>query len=242
MVTFSGIDIRAEELIDILRRDLKFNELARRALSLRIIHTEAAKRHVEVEDAELQTESDRMRRELKLESAQKTMSWLDEQNLSADEWEESIRDRLLTQKLADAMFKDAARAQFVQNKLDYEQASLYRVIVPSVQVAQELIYQIEENEITFFEAAHLYDIDPLRRAYCGYEGNISRWTLDPDIAASVFGAEPLTVLGPYTLKEGHALFFVDSFIVPELTDEIYQEIRDHKFQQWLAAEIQRLSP
>ncbi|MEL6551849.1 MAG: peptidylprolyl isomerase [Cyanobacteria bacterium J06621_11] len=242
MVTFSGIDIGAEELIDILRRDLQFNEVAERALSLRIIHTESAHRHIEVKDTELQAESERIRRELKLESAQKTMDWLNEQNLSADEWEEGIRDHILTGKLADAMFKDAAQTHFIQNKLDYEQASLYRVIVPTAQIAQELIYQIEENEINFFEAAHLYDVDPLRRAYCGYEGNVSRWSLDPDIAASVFGSEPLTVIGPCALQEGHALFFVDSFMTPEFTDEIYQEIRDHKFREWLAAEIQRLSP
>ncbi|MEO0648472.1 MAG: peptidylprolyl isomerase, partial [Cyanobacteria bacterium J06650_10] len=88
MVTFSGIDIGAEELIDILRRDLQFNEVAERALSLRIIHAESAHRHIEVIDTELQAESERIRRELKLESAQKTMDWLNEQNLSADEWEE----------------------------------------------------------------------------------------------------------------------------------------------------------
>ena len=242
MVDYLGIEISTADIIDLLRRDLKLTAVCRQILSLSIIHDEAAARSLEVTEGEIQAEGERLRREMRLESAEKTLAWLDEQQLSAAEWEESIRDHLLTKKLADALFKETAKVQFEQNKLDYEQVALHRIVVENAQIAQELSYQLEENEINFFEAAHLYDIDPVRRAYCGYEGEKSRWALDPDIAASVFGANPQEVIGPFSLEEGHVLYFVDRFITPELTDEIYQEIRDRKFRQWLETEIQRLQP
>lgn len=242
MVNFQGFDINEEDIIALLKRDLKYNEVCRRYLALNIIREEAHKQNIEVSDEEIQAESESIRRELRLESAEKTLAWLREQQLSAETWQESIRDRLLTQKLADTLFHDTAKTQFEQNKLDYEQVALYRLIVPNIQTAQEIIYQIEENETTFFEAAHLYDIDAERRAYCGYEGQLSRWVMDPNISASVFGANAQEVVGPFTLKEGQALFFVDRFIKPELTDEIYQQIRDRKFQQWLDRELQRRQP
>ncbi|NJM98474.1 MAG: peptidylprolyl isomerase [Phormidesmis sp. RL_2_1] len=140
------------------------------------------------------------------------------------------------------MFAEEAKVQFEQNRLDYEQVELYRMVVDNAQIAQELSYQIEESEINFFEAAHLYDINPVRRAYCGYEGPKSRWALEPDIAASVFGSEPQAVIGPFALAEGYTLLFIDRFIIPELTDEVYQQIRDRKFNRWLETEIQRLQP
>ena len=242
MIDFLGIDIREADIIDLLKRDLQYNEVCKRYITLTIIRAEAQKRAIEVSEAEIQAESDSIRRDMRLESAKETLEWLSEQQLSADTWQESIRDRLLAQKLADDMFESAAKTQFEQNKLDYERAALYRIVVPNIQTAQEIIYQIEEDETNFFEAAHLYDIDADRRAYCGYEGQLSRWVLDPDISASVFGANPHEVVGPFTLKEGQALFFVDEFITPELTDDIYQEIRDRKFQQWLDREVQRRQP
>ncbi len=242
MVDFSGIDISVDEMVSLLRRDLQFNTICQKVLSISIIREEAAQRSLEVSEQEIQSECDSIRRELRLESAEKTFEWLIEQHLSADEWEESIRDRLLAQKLADTLFQAVAKAKFEQNKLDYDQVELYRIIVPNFQLAQELIYQIEENEINFFEAAHTFDIDPLRRAYCGYEGQLSRWALEPDIAASIFEATPHEVIGPFPLKEGHALYFIDKFITPELTDSLYQEIRDREFKQWLASEIKSLQP
>lgn len=242
MVLFTGIDIDSEDLVALLKRDLKFNEICRQLLGLSIVRQEAAQRAIQITENEIQSKSDAIRRELRLESAEKTMEWLGEQHLSAAEWEESLKDRLLMNKLADAMFKEAAKSYFDQNRLDYEQVLLYRIVVQNIHVAQELIYQIEEKEINFFEAAHRYDIDPARRAYCGYLGQVSRWSLEPDIAAGVFGAKPQEVVGPFPVSEGYAIFWVDRFILPELTDEIYQEIRDRKFQAWLDAEIQRLQP
>ncbi|MGB7251753.1 MAG: peptidylprolyl isomerase [Phormidesmis sp.] len=242
MVDFSGIDIKVDDIIEGLRRDLRFNEICRQVLSLDIIHREAAQRALEVSEEEIQSEGDSIRRELRLESAEKTLEWLNEQHLSAAEWEQSIRDRILTQKLSDAMFKKAARAEFEQNRLDYEQAALYRIVVPNSEIAQELLYQIEEEETNFFEAAHRHNSDPLQRAYCGYEGQVTRWAMEPDIAASVFGANAHDVIGPIAVDKGYALLFVDKFLAPELTDETYQQIRDRKFQLWLDTEIQRLRP
>ncbi len=242
MINFLGIDISTEDIVVLLRRSLTFTSACREVLSLSLVQTEAAMRSLEVSEAEIQIESDALRRRLQLESTEKTLAWLSEQQLSAAEWEESIRDRLLKEKLADAMFGEATRLYFTQNKLNYERVVLYQILVETAQVAQELSYQIEEREISFFEAAHIYNKHALQRDHCGYEGHKSRWMLNPDVAASVFGASPQAVVGPLSVAGGHALFFVDRFIASELTDEIYAEIRDRKFQQWLDAEIQRLQP
>ncbi len=242
MIKFAGIGIQIESVVDLLKQELSLHTICRQLIYKRIIRTSAQERGIEVTEEESQAEADRLRRELRLESAQKTLEWLQERMITADEWEASIRDRLLAQKLADTMFGQTATRQFHQQRLDYEKVSLYKIATSDRKLAQELAYQIEEGEISFFEAAHRYDNDLNRQRCCGYEGELSRWSLPPDITASVFGAPAQTVIGPINLEPEYGLFFVDEFIQPELTEEVYRAACDRLFYEWLDREMQRLEP
>ncbi len=106
--------------------------------------------------------------------------------ISVEEWADGIRDRLLAHHLAEFLFGQDIEKIFAQNKLDFEQVLLYQIVVPYEKLAQELFYEIEEEEISFYEAAHLYDLDERRRHQCGYEGKLYRWALKPEIAAVAF--------------------------------------------------------
>jgi parvulin-like peptidyl-prolyl isomerase len=240
MINFTDMGVQIEGVVDLLKRELTFHTICRQLAYQKIIRAKAKERGIEVADSEIQAEADRMRRELHLESVEKTQEWLQERLITADEWEDSIRNRLISQKLADAMFGEVAIRQFNQRKLDYEKISLYKIVVSDGSLAQELAYQIEEKEISFFEAAHDYDNSPERRHCCGYEGEISRWTLSPDIAASVFASPLQTVIGPLVVGEGYGLFFVDELIEPELTEETRRAICDRLFYEWLDSELKRL--
>ena len=178
-----------------------------------------------------------MRREKRLEKASETMAWLAEQMIIPEDWEAGIRDRLLAEKLAEHIFGKDVEKMFAQNRLDFEQILLYQIIVPHESIAQELCYQIEESEISFYEAAHVYDIDEKRRQQCGCEGKIYRWSLKPDIAAFVFSAQLGEVIGPLQTEQGHHLFMLQEFIPAELTPERYKEILNTMFKQWLASEL-----
>jgi len=77
---------------------------------------------------------------------------------------------------------------------------LYQIVVPFERVAQQLFYQIEEQEISFYEAAHLYDIDEKRRHQCGFERKLYRRSLNPNIATILSRARLKEVLGYYKLS------------------------------------------
>ncbi|MCZ0901689.1 peptidylprolyl isomerase, partial [Microcoleus sp. HI-ES] len=114
------------------------------------------------------------------------------------------------------------------------------IVVANPQLAQELFYQIQEGEISFFDAAHLYDIDENRRHICGCEGKVYRWGLKPDIAVAVFSAKPGEVIRPIETELGYHLFLVEKFLPAELTPERYQEILHNLFNEWLANEVNYL--
>lgn len=237
MANLSRVSVDPDEIIEFLKKGIQFKEVCQKSLEQKIINQAAQERSLTVTPEEIQADSDRQRREKRLEKASDTLAWLAEEMITPEDWEAGIRDRLLTQKLAEQLFAKDVEKFFAQNRLDFEQILLYQIISSSEKLAQELFYQIQEQEISFYEAAHLYDIDEKRRQHCGCEGKLYRWSLNPDIAAVVFSAQPGEVIGPLPTEQGYHLLMVQEFIPAKLTSERYQELLNTMFKQWLASEL-----
>jgi parvulin-like peptidyl-prolyl isomerase len=236
-VTETYIHPNPDEIVNFLKKNISLKQVWQQVLFQKVIDKAVKERGITVTAEEIQAEAERVRRENRLEKAADTLAWLAEQMITPDDWEAGIREHLLQKKLSEALFSGEVEKYFAQNRLDFEQISLYQIIVPYEKVAQELFYQIEECEISFYEAAHLYDIDENRRQQCGFDGKIYRFALNPDIASVVFSAKPKEVIGPVQSEQGYHLFMVESFISAELTPERRQEIMARMFQEWLAAEL-----
>lgn len=162
--------------------------------------------------------------------------------VSFDDWEVGIRNRLLAQKLASALFAKEVERFFIQNRLGFEQVILYQLVVANAKLAQELYYQIEEGEISFYDAAHFYDVDDNRRRRCGYEGQIERGIIPSDIASIIFSKPTRELVGPIKTEQGFHLFMVEDLLPPELTPQRYEEILNNMLQQWLLIEVNCLVP
>ncbi|MGF1521511.1 MAG: peptidylprolyl isomerase [Leptolyngbyaceae cyanobacterium] len=237
MTTTHLLPPHAEEVINLLKEDLRLKKNYERIWRQKIIEEVAQARNLTVTSEEIQEEAEQQRRKQRLEKADDTLKWLADHRVTEDEWEAGIQKYLLSQKLAKALFDDQVEKHFAQNKMSFERLLLYQIGVEDRKVAQELFYQIEEKEISFYEAAHLYDIDENRRNRCGFEGKIYRKHLKPDIAAAVFGAPLKEVIGPLEIEKKHYLFFAEEFIPAELTSERYQEIIFKLFEEWLNGEL-----
>ncbi|MEM7772649.1 MAG: peptidylprolyl isomerase [Cyanobacteria bacterium P01_E01_bin.6] len=237
MVNFSGIDIDTETIVNFLKQEIRLKDLCQEIVFRDIIQQAVQEYELSVDDDEIQEEANRQRYENRLESSSDTYAWLEEELIKAEDWEIGIQKRLQSKKLADFLFKDSIRSYFSQHQVEYERVILYHITVPYELLAQELFYQIEEEEMSFYEAAHLYDVDEKRRLFCGYEGLVHRWDLEPDVSAQVFGANPKEVIGPIQSREGFNLYMVEEFMAAELTEEIAEEINQKLFDEWLLREL-----
>ena len=240
MKDFSQPLIEASEIIELLRRELQLKTFTQKVWQKKVIEKAAQERGLTVTPEEIQVVGDQLRREKRLEKAADTIAWLVDQMISVEDLEAGIRDRLLAQKLAEHLFSKEVEKVFVQNKLQFDQIILYQIVVANRQLAQELFYQIQEGEISFFDAAHLYDIDENRRHLCGCEGKVYRWGLKPDIAVAVFSAQPGEVIRPIETERGYHLFLVEKFLPAELTPQRYQEILHNMFNEWVSNEVNYL--
>lgn len=240
MNDLTKVFISPEEVVNFLKKEMNLKDVYQKILFQRLILQVAEAKGITVTTQEIETEANRQRREKRLEKAADTMAWLADQLISPEDWEMGIRDRLLSQKLANFLFADKVEAFFIQNQLEFEQVSLYQIIVDSEKLAQEIYYQIEDDEISFYEAAYLYDIDTLRRQRCGYEGKIYRFALPSHIAAVIFRTSPKQLVGPLQTQQGYHLFMVEEFVSAELTGERYEEIINNMFHQWLVTELNNI--
>lgn len=229
--------VSSNEIIDFLKSTLQFKTVCHNILSRSIIQNHAERLSITLTEGDVQAEVDVFRRQMGLEKAADTFAWLESEGISPEDWEMGIRDRLLTTKLKHALFDKEVEKAFHQNRIHYEKVMLYQLIVASESLAQELFYQIEDREISFFDAAHLYDISEGRRDRCGYEGLLPRSALSPVLGAAVFGAEVGTVAPPLCTDEGYHLLWPQRFVNAELTEEIREEILEQLFQEWLTSEL-----
>jgi parvulin-like peptidyl-prolyl isomerase len=237
MISSSFRSISSDLITSFLKKNFTLKDICRQILSQEIIDRTAQENGVVVEPQEIQKEADRMRRQKRLDKASQTFAWLTEEMATPDDWEEGIKDRILRKKLAQKLFAEEAQKHFAQNRLDFEQVLLYQLVVSYERLALELLYQIEEEEISFYEAAHLYDIDEKRRYQCGCEGKLYRLNLHPKISASIFSSPAGQVLGPVKTDLGYHLFKTEEFVKAELTPQIHQEIIDKLFESWLQGEL-----
>ena len=236
-IDFQGISITSAEIIAFLKQEMLIKGICQKILHQKIIQKAAREREVKVTPEDIQAEADSIRYNKRLEKASDTTSWLKDQIVTADDWEAGIFNRLLANKLAEHLFEQEVEKYFAQNKSNFEQFILYQIVVPYEQLAYEILYQIEEEEINFYQAAHLYDVDERRRHHCGYEGKVYRWSFQPDVAAAVFSASIGEVVGPLKTEQGYHLFMIEEFIKAELTPQRRQEILNRLFAEWLEGEF-----
>lgn len=238
MTDFSRVFIRAEEIIGFLKRNLYLNEIYQEIVYQKLISQAAQDRGLVITPEEIQRELGRIFHELSFSSLSNISTWLAEQMVDWVDLEEYVRDQLLADKLARELFSREIEEQFSQKPRDFEQILLYQITVPYESLAQEIFYQIVEEEISFFEAAHLYDIDANRRFYCGYIGKKFRRTFSPEMAELLFSAYIGEVIGPLkSSTDTYELFLVDELFEPELTDEVYKDLLNQMLKNWLNSEI-----
>jgi parvulin-like peptidyl-prolyl isomerase len=227
----------ADRVVDFLKQKRQYRQCHAKLLHHRIISHAVQKRGITVTPAEIQAAADLFRHTKRLQRAEDALAWLESEMITAQHWEESIAHDLLTQKLVDDLFDSKIQPLFAQNRLRYEKVVLYQILLPSMPLARELFYQIQESEISFYEAAHLYDGDADRRRRCGFEGEISRAALLPEFATAIFDVGFGQVAPPIVTGAGVHLVMVQEIIAPELTPAVREEIQQALFDEWLESEM-----
>jgi parvulin-like peptidyl-prolyl isomerase len=234
-------EILTTEIVEHLKLSRQIPSILTGLINRKIINQTAQREGIKISEEELQIAADRFRFEHKLISSKDTLKWLEQNHLSVTEFEELIKNNLVAQKLGKHLFEDQVEPYFYAHKLDYNQASIYEIVLTDFDLAMELFYGLQEQELSFWELSHKYIQDNNLRRHGGYKGLVTRKQLYPEMAVAVFAISDddlPQVLKPMTIDKKTYLIYVEEIIHPVLNESLRQKIINKLYQSWL--EKQRL--
>ena len=234
------ITVTQEDILHQIKLSRKVPELIEQIIIRKIVTTTAAEAGIEVKTEELQKAANQMRAMSQLTDAQSTWIWLEKHGLSLDDFEEIVYITLLSQKLTNHLFKDRVEPYFYEHQLDYAGAIIYEIILDDEDEAMELFYEIQEDEISFSEAARQYIQDTELRRKGGYRGKVDRTDMKPEVSAAIFAASPPTILKPIVTANGVYLVLVEEIVKPELDKQLHQKIMLNLFTEWLKKQAEQV--
>jgi hypothetical protein len=228
--------IATHQIVELLQERLTYRKICEDWIQAQILRSAASEHGVQVSEEDIQTEGDRQRHERRLERSSDTLAWLASEQVTPEQWEQGIKDQLLRSLMAEHLFAGDVERIFAENQLNYDRRTVYRLDVLERTFSQELFYQIEGREISFFEAVYTYGQTEEVRDRCGFEGLRHRWEFLNSQAQVIFEAQEHQVLAPLETETGFVLFWVGRIIPGVMTPEIRTKILNELLEEWLVEE------
>jgi parvulin-like peptidyl-prolyl isomerase len=229
--------ISPEDIFQHIKLSCQLPSIIEAIATRKVILSAAAEAGIQVEVTELQQAADAFRLEHRLQRSEDAWQWMQIHGLSLDEFEEMLGANVLAAKLASHLFADRVKPFFVERQLDYAQVIMYEIILEDEDLAMELFYAIEEEELNFFQVGHEYIQDPELRRTTGYRKPLRRSELKPEISAAVFAAKPPQLLKPIVTSNGAHLILVEEVIAPQLNQVLATQIMSELFAGWLKQQL-----
>lgn len=238
LATAGDLALTAAELVGFLHRRRLLSSVALAALAEKAIRSAAEQANLRIPDDELQHAANRFRQRHGLTTASQTHDWLAEEGLSLEEFEDSLEQPLLRNKLLHHLTDDRLTTHFTTYSDSYARTQLSQIVVASEDAARELLCQLHHDGRDFEELARAHSLEPHARATGGSLGIVRRPQLHPAVATAVFAATPGEVVGPVATDRGVHLIRVEAILPAELDDVTASLIRQELFDGWLKEQLQ----
>lgn len=227
----------SEDIIVYLRRSHKIAEIAdlvkRDALILNICD----RLSITISDEELQAEGDTFRQAHKLLGASETLTWLQQQQITVEDWSQGIKVALLTRKLKEHLFGDAVDGHYISNRDDYKRVALSQILVRELPDALKVAHALQAENASFCALALDYSQGKQSKENGGFVGICFIAKLLPEIVEAVYEAKEGEVVGPVQTKLGYRIIRIEKLFPTELNESVRGEILDSLFQAWLQEQI-----
>jgi PPIC-type PPIASE domain len=220
------------ELLTKLRQTRQIASLAASLKHDKLVAALCTTLNLTVTDIELQAAGDCFRLTHQLTSAQTMLTWLDQQQVSVEDWTEELRLQLMTQKLKEALFGDQVDGHYLQNRNHFRQVALSQILVDSLPLAQQILSQLQGSPERFCELA-LEHSQTRSQMQGGFVGIRFVSELMPEVATAITEADAGAMIGPVESRLGIHLIKVEKWFPAQLTDVVRTTVLDALFQPWL---------
>jgi parvulin-like peptidyl-prolyl isomerase len=236
------LPISQDEILQQVKFSCQIPALIKAIAERKIVAQKAQTLDLQVETVELQKAVDSFRLKNNLMTAQETLDWLKRHALSLNDLEALVYHTTLSTKLADRLFANKVESYFVERQLDYTQVVLCEVVLSNFDLAMELFYALQEQEITFAEIVQQHAQDPEMILRGGYRGLVTRKDLKPTLSAAIFAAKPPQLLNPIAVGKQIYLMWVEAILSPTLDEGLRSQLLAELFASWLKQQVESASP
>jgi len=236
-ILVGGIQLSGEDVFASLHRRGQLLPLFRGVAIEAVIESSARHAGLTVSDQEVQNASEQLRRQLGLQSAEKTLAWLSEERLSVTQFENRVELDVLIEKLKDHLLARFGQQHYATNTDNWAPVKLRRLTVSSLNEAREFYVQIQEEGADFAELASKYSLDSHTRQIRGDLGILLKKHLRPEIRDSIFLTKPGTVTKPMHGPEGYEIYLVEEFPTPVFDAMTEAAVREELFRNFISLNL-----
>jgi PPIC-type PPIASE domain len=166
-------------------------------------------------------------------------AWLKQRNLSQQYLNEVIYRQLRIEKLKRLRFDRYLQSEFLRRKQEFDQVEFSLIQISESALAQELFFQIRDDQAEFGTLAQKYS-HGLERQTEGWVGPIKLAKLPPAIAQVLMQGESGGIYGPFEVGTHFWIVRLERLYSARLTESLRTELRDQLFAKWVKMSAQTL--
>lgn len=229
------------EIVAYLRRTGKIAEIAAMAERETLILNTCQQLNMTVSEEELQASGDIFRRDRKLLTAPATLTWLQQQRMTVDDWSQGVRVALLERKLKEHLFGAIVDSHYLSHRNDYRRVALSQILVLDLAAAQDIVRVLHEEKTSFCALALEHSKGKQSQENGGFAGVQFVAKLMPEIAEAIAQAQAGEILAPIQTKLGYHVLRVEKWFPTQFSEPVREQILETLFQNWLKAQDRSLT-
>lgn len=166
--------------------------------------------------------------------------WLKDNGLSYEEFENQTILSLKTEFLKQEITESKLEAYFIERQPSLERVVLSRIILDSVEAADEIRRQLQEDPSAFDVLAREHSVTE-DRVVNGMMGPIKRSTLPELLRKEIEGLQSGEIIGPLKIDDRYCIFRFEQSLPASLEGPLKQELQNQLFEKWLQEKMVKLN-
>ncbi|BAS60113.1 hypothetical protein NIES2135_67510 (plasmid) [Leptolyngbya boryana NIES-2135] len=161
--------------------------------------------------------------------------WASQRQLTQADLEKAVR-QLRIQKLKQTQFDRQINAEFLQRKSEFDQVVLSLIRTSNHQLAEELLFQLRDDQVSFESLATQYS-EGTERDSQGWIGLVRLSNLPMPVAQIVYQGQVGQIYGPIVLEDQAWIIRIEQFFAARLTEWVRVDLRNQRFNRWLRSTL-----
>lgn len=167
------------------------------------------------------------------------LQWCELKNVTPAYLTNVIVRQMQIEKFKQIQFAPKVESEFLHNKSSFDQVEYSLLQTNDFLLAQELYFQLCDDEVSFAELAQQYSIGSERETG-GRIGPVPLSTL-PEAIASQFRAQSIGVVcEPIAVDDRYWIVRLEQFTAAHLTDRTRDFLINQMYSQWLQSQVKAL--